>query len=171
MTDLTRLELLRRAALGGAALSIPGFLAACGGDDGETAGTTTGESAALASTLRFSNWQLYIDRDAKKKSPSLEQFTAKSGVKVNYVEDVNDNATYFGKIQGPLSQGRGITDIDPGDNLLAKGIVDSHGVMELVAFLEERYGIAVRDEDLTPENFESVARIDEFVARKQDGRG
>ena len=70
-----------------------------------------------------------------------------------------------------LSQGRGITGIDPGDNLLAKGIVDSHGVMELVAFLEERYGISVRDEDLTPENFESVARIDEFVARKQDGRG
>ena len=70
-----------------------------------------------------------------------------------------------------LSQGRGITAIDPGDNLLAKGIVDSHGVMELVAFLEERYGISVSDEDLTPENFESVARIDEFVARKQDGRG
>jgi len=74
-------------------------------------------------------------------------------------------------ILSELSQGRGITGIDPGDNLLAKGIVDSHGVMELVAFLEERYGIAVRDEDLTPENFESVARIDEFVARKQDGRG
>ena len=69
-----------------------------------------------------------------------------------------------------LSQGRDITTIDPGDNLLAKGIVDSHGVMELVAFLEERYGISVRDEDLTPENFESVARLDEFVARKQDGR-
>lgn len=74
-------------------------------------------------------------------------------------------------IVSELSQGRGITAIDPGDNLLAKGIVDSHGVMELVAFLEERYGISVRDEDLTPENFESVARIDEFVARKQDGRG
>ena len=74
-------------------------------------------------------------------------------------------------ILSELSQGRGITTIDPADNLLAKGIVDSHGVMELVAFLEERYGISVRDEDLTPENFESVARIDEFVARKQDGRG
>jgi acyl carrier protein len=74
-------------------------------------------------------------------------------------------------IVSELSQGRGITAIDPTDNLLAKGIVDSHGVMELVAFLEERYGISVRDEDLTPENFESVARIDEFVARKQDGRG
>jgi acyl carrier protein len=70
-----------------------------------------------------------------------------------------------------LAQGRGITSIDPSDNLLAKGIVDSHGVMELVAFLEERYGISVSDEDLTPENFESIARIDEFVARKQDGRG
>jgi acyl carrier protein len=74
-------------------------------------------------------------------------------------------------ILSELSQGRGITAVDPTDNLLAKGIVDSHGVMELVAFLEERYGISVRDEDLTPENFESVARIDEFVARKQDGRG
>jgi acyl carrier protein len=74
-------------------------------------------------------------------------------------------------IVSELSQGRGITAIEPTDNLLAKGIVDSHGVMELVAFLEERYGISVRDEDLTPENFESVARIDEFVARKQDGRG
>ncbi len=74
-------------------------------------------------------------------------------------------------ILSELSQGRGITAVDPNDNLLAKGIVDSHGVMELVAFLEERYGISVRDEDLTPENFESVVRIDEFVARKQDGRG
>jgi acyl carrier protein len=74
-------------------------------------------------------------------------------------------------ILSELSQGRGITAVDPTDNLLAKGIVDSHGVMELVAFLEERYGISVGDEDLTPENFESVARIGEFVARKQDGRG
>jgi acyl carrier protein len=74
-------------------------------------------------------------------------------------------------ILSELSQGRGITAVDPNDNLLAKGIVDSHGVMELVAFLEERYGISVRDEDLTPENFESVVLIEEFVARKQDGRG
>ncbi len=74
-------------------------------------------------------------------------------------------------ILSELAQGRGITAVDPNDNLLAKGIVDSHGVMELVAFLEERYGISVGDEDLTPENFESVVRIDEFVARKQDGRG
>jgi acyl carrier protein len=70
-----------------------------------------------------------------------------------------------------LTQGRGITEIDPDENLLSKGIVDSHGVMELVGFLEQRYGIAVGDEDLTPENFESVQRIEAFVERKRNGEG
>jgi acyl carrier protein len=74
-------------------------------------------------------------------------------------------------IVSELSQGRGITTIHPEENLLAKGIVDSHGVMELVTFLEERYGIQIGDDDLTPENFESVARIEEFVASKRDGSG
>jgi acyl carrier protein len=66
-----------------------------------------------------------------------------------------------------LTQGRGITEISPDENLLSKGIVDSHGVMELVGFLEQRYGISVGDEDLTPENFESVQRIEAFVERKK----
>jgi acyl carrier protein len=69
-------------------------------------------------------------------------------------------------ILSELTQGRGITEIDPQENLLSKGIVDSHGVMELVGFLEERYGITVGDEDLSPENFESVASIEAFVQRK-----
>jgi acyl carrier protein len=69
-------------------------------------------------------------------------------------------------ILSELTQGRGITEIDPQENLLSKGIVDSHGVMELVGFLEERYGITVADEDLAPENFESVASIEAFVQRK-----
>ncbi len=108
MTDLTRSELLRRAALGSAALSIPGFLAACGGDSNTAAGTTAGPKE-LAKTLKFSNWTLYIDRDDKtKKSPTLDQFKQKHGVTVQYFEDINDNATYFGKIQRPLSQGQSI---------------------------------------------------------------
>jgi len=69
-------------------------------------------------------------------------------------------------ILSELTQGRGITEIDPQENLLSKGIVDSHGVMELVGFLEGRYGISVGDEDLSPENFESVASIEAFVERK-----
>jgi spermidine/putrescine transport system substrate-binding protein len=110
MTDqLTRLELLRRAALGGTALTLPGLLAACGGGGDSEAGGTTTAAKELASTLRFSNWTLYIDRDDKtKKSPTLEQFKKKTGTTVKYVEDINDNATYFGKIQRPLSQGQSI---------------------------------------------------------------
>jgi spermidine/putrescine transport system substrate-binding protein len=110
MTDhLTRLELLRRAALGGTVLTLPGILAACGGDDEETGGGTTTAEKELANTLRISNWTLYIDRDEKtKKSPTLDQFKQKTGTTVKYVEDVNDNATYFGKIQRPLSQGQSI---------------------------------------------------------------
>jgi spermidine/putrescine transport system substrate-binding protein len=112
MTDqLTRIELLRRAALGGTLLTLPGILAACGGGDGDDsgAGGTTTTASELGDTLRFSNWQLYIDVDPKtKKSPSTQMFEQETGVTVSYFEDINDNASYFGKIQGPLSQGRGI---------------------------------------------------------------
>jgi spermidine/putrescine transport system substrate-binding protein len=105
---VTRAELLRRAALGGVAISLPGFLAACGGDEGGAAGTTTTTSKELADTLRFSNWPYYIDRDKNKRSPTLDAFKRKTGVTVRYFEDINDNATYFGKIQRPLSQGQSI---------------------------------------------------------------
>jgi spermidine/putrescine transport system substrate-binding protein len=105
---LTRKQLLERAALGGAALTLPGFLAACGGGDDEPAATTEA-AKVLADRLRFSNWQLYIDVDEKtKKRPTLDQFTAETGVAVDYFEDINDNASYFGKIQRPLSQGQSI---------------------------------------------------------------
>ncbi len=105
---LTRKQLLERAALGGAALTLPGFLAACGGGSDQAAATTQA-AKKLADQLRFSNWQLYIDFDEKtKKRPTLDQFTKKTGVKVDYFEDINDNASYFGKIQRPLSQGQSI---------------------------------------------------------------
>ncbi len=112
MNSLTRKQLLERAArvtaLGGAALTLPGFLAACGGGDDEPAATTQA-AKELADRLRFSNWQLYIDFDEKtKKRPTLDQFTQKTGVAVDYFEDINDNASYFGKIQRPLSQGQSI---------------------------------------------------------------
>jgi spermidine/putrescine transport system substrate-binding protein len=107
---LTRKQLLERAALGGAALTLPGLLAACGGGDDTTGGGATTQAAGeLADRLRFSNWQLYIDFDEKtKKRPTLDQFTEETGVAVDYFEDINDNASYFGKIQRPLSQGQSI---------------------------------------------------------------
>jgi spermidine/putrescine transport system substrate-binding protein len=105
---LTRRQLLQRAAVGGTALTLPALLAACGGGSeagGTTAATTGGGKPQLKSELNFSNWELYIDT---KKPTTLQQFTEKTGVKVNYYEDVNSNDQYFAKVQGPLSQGKGI---------------------------------------------------------------
>ena len=105
---LTREELLQRAAFGAALASIPGFAAACGGSS-SSSGSSSGSTQKLADTLRFSNWPLYIDIDEKTKShPTLDAFTKKTGVKVDYTEDINSNSEYFGKIQGPLSRGQSI---------------------------------------------------------------
>jgi spermidine/putrescine transport system substrate-binding protein len=110
--NLSRRELLRRAAAGGALVSVPGLLAACGGGSGAGASSASGSTSVshtLAKTLRFSNWPLYIDVNEKtKRHPSLDQFTKRYGVKVNYVEDINDNESFFGKIEGPLSRGQGV---------------------------------------------------------------
>jgi acyl carrier protein len=47
------------------------------------------------------------------------------------------------------------------------GIIDSTGVLELIMFLEEQFGIKVADEEMTPENLDSVDRIVAFVGRKR----
>ena len=108
MTDqLTRRQLLERAALGGAAITLPGFLAACGSSGTKASTGTTTVQQKLAKTLHFSNWTLYMDTNKKAHTfPSLLQFQKKFGVHVDYVEDINDNASFFGKIQGQLSRGQ-----------------------------------------------------------------
>ena len=111
---LTRRELVRRGIAGGAALSIPGLLAACGGGDGiEGEAGQTGDSPEtttakreLAQQLVFANWPFYIDVNEKtKKRPTLEKFTKETGVRVRYVEEVNDNEEWFGKYQAQLKAG------------------------------------------------------------------
>lgn len=52
------------------------------------------------------------------------------------------------------------------DSLLEAGIVDSTGVLELINHLEERYGIKVSDDELVPENLDTIAGIAAFLARK-----
>jgi spermidine/putrescine transport system substrate-binding protein len=109
MTDqLTRRELLQRAAAGGTVLTLPGLLAACGGSSKSSSGSGSGNHK-LAKTLNFSNWTLYMDTNKKKHTfPSLIEFQKKYGVHVNYTEDINDNASFFGKIQGQLSRGQSV---------------------------------------------------------------
>lgn len=51
-------------------------------------------------------------------------------------------------------------------SLLGMGILDSTGVLELIAFLEKRYKIRVDDKDIVPENFDSLNNIENFLTRK-----
>jgi acyl carrier protein len=53
------------------------------------------------------------------------------------------------------------------ESLLAKGIIDSMAVMELVALLEEEFGASVGDDEITEENFGSVAAIARFVTAQR----
>lgn len=101
MSTLTRRELVRRGAAGVGVLSVPGLLAACGGGGGG------GGEEELNDVLNFSNWPYYMDVKGKQH-PTLDQFKAKTGIKVNYFEDVPLNDTFFAKIQGRLSRGKGI---------------------------------------------------------------
>ena len=52
-------------------------------------------------------------------------------------------------------------------SLIETGIVDSTGVLELVAFLEQTFGVKVNDEEMLPENLDSIARVAAFVCRKR----
>ncbi len=52
-------------------------------------------------------------------------------------------------------------------SLLDQGIIDSTGVLEVIGFLEETFGISVDDRDILPENLDSIERIAGFVARKK----
>lgn len=56
--------------------------------------------------------------------------------------------------------------LDAAESLLAAGLIDSTGVLELVAFLEARYGIRVPDADMVQANLDSVAGLVAYVARR-----
>jgi len=113
--SITRRTMLQGTALVGAGA----FLAACGAP-AQSAAAPSAEATPVSSDavptakptpsdiLNFANWPLYIDQDEGNppKSPTLEQFTAKYGTKVNYVEAVNDNDSFFGTIQPPLQAGQ-----------------------------------------------------------------
>ena len=57
---------------------------------------------------------------------------------------------------------------EPDASFLEIGLIDSTGVLEMVAFLEEKYGIEIGDDQLTPENLDSIRRIAKFVSGLRD---
>jgi spermidine/putrescine transport system substrate-binding protein len=93
-----------RLALAFAAFAAAVVLAACGGGGEIGGGTDTSVSTVDASgkpsgELTISNWPLYIDKQ------TVSDFENATGVTVKYIEDVNDNAEFFGKMQPQLDKG------------------------------------------------------------------
>ncbi len=142
----TRKQILQRAGAGAMGVSLAALLAACGGggidagggdtaaDTGggepTTAEPTTGEAGGgttaggqLADKIVWSNWQLYLDVNEDETAyPTLEAFTAATGVEVEYLEgDINGNEEFFAKIQQQLVAGQ-----DVGRDLVV--LTDTSGV-------------------------------------------
>ncbi|MFD6967244.1 spermidine/putrescine ABC transporter substrate-binding protein [Streptomyces sp. NPDC059949] len=107
---LTRRSLLRASGVGALTLAGMSTLAACGIPPAKRAG-----DAAVASDdhsdrekeINFSNWTEYMDTSEDEKTrPTLEEFTKRTGIKVKYTEDINDNVEFFGKIRPQLAAGQ-----------------------------------------------------------------
>ena len=62
--------------------------------------------------------------------------------------------------------GRDSVGFSDDDSFLEKSLIDSSGVLELVGFLEETYGITVRDQELVPENLDSINRLIRYLEHK-----
>ena len=57
-------------------------------------------------------------------------------------------------------------DLSHDASFIETGVIDSTGVLELVGFLEQRFGIRIEDRELLPENLDSLRRVEAFVQRK-----
>jgi len=55
--------------------------------------------------------------------------------------------------------------INDKDDIITAGIIDSLGIMQLVAFIEETFSIEIKDEDIVPDNFESIETISSFIEK------
>jgi spermidine/putrescine transport system substrate-binding protein len=122
LRQLVEARLSRRSVLVGAAgTGLLAALAGCGTgeNDGAGGGTTAPTGAAkpqpaadrsdTEKVVNWANWPLYLDYDEDtKKYPTLEEFQRKTGLAATYAEDIDDNDTYYGKIQEQLKRGQDI---------------------------------------------------------------
>jgi acyl carrier protein len=71
------------------------------------------------------------------------------------------------RIKGFIVESFFVDDFSDAESFLRSGIIDSLGMLELVAFLEKEFGIKIADVELVPENLDSLARVCAFVERKR----
>jgi spermidine/putrescine transport system substrate-binding protein len=102
---LTRRLILKRGAAGVMSASALAYLAACGTDE-PSGGDKSEEAKAIpkgkvADSMYMANWPLYIEED----HGTLKDFEKEYGTKVKYVEEINDNTEFFGKVRQQYDQG------------------------------------------------------------------
>jgi spermidine/putrescine transport system substrate-binding protein len=113
----SRRDMIKYGGMAVGTLSLSSILAACGSGTPTTpggGGTEPGAnmpdySAEPGSTLNFANWPLYIDKareDGQTVYPSLQEFTAETGINVNYEDVINDNAAFVATLIPQLEQGQ-----------------------------------------------------------------
>lgn len=107
----------RRNVLAGAAgiAGVGALLAACGTGGSSSTGTGSGgptpaeDLSDSEKIVRWASWALYLDYDEETNSrPTLERFSQETGIEATYVEDIEDNDTFYGKVQAQLAQGQDI---------------------------------------------------------------
>jgi spermidine/putrescine transport system substrate-binding protein len=103
---VTRRRLMQCGAAGALGASALAYLAACGPRTGGALQSAGEESdvipkGKISDSLYFANWPLYID----EKRDTLKKFQKEYGTKVKYVEEINDNQEFFGKVRQQYAQG------------------------------------------------------------------
>jgi spermidine/putrescine transport system substrate-binding protein len=103
--EISRRRLLRRGAAGALSVSALAYLAACGSETGGTGGNKPEskviEKGKIGDSIYVANWPLYIEED----HGTLKDFEKKYGATVKYVEEVNDNNEFFGKVRQQYARG------------------------------------------------------------------
>ncbi|GAB76537.1 spermidine/putrescine transport system substrate-binding protein [Austwickia chelonae] len=112
----SRSTMTRRRFLAGATTTIgaaaAGALAGCAPPVPPSAGTTTrslpADTSAADKIVRFANWTQYLDRTPGGASPTMSAFTAQTGIKVDYAEEIDDNDTYVNTISPRMRAGQDV---------------------------------------------------------------
>ena len=107
---LIRAQLTRRSLLVGAGAVVgAGTLAACGTGGSESSAEGVVDVSDEEKIVRWANWPLYLDfNEDTKEYPTLKAFEAATGITATYTEDIDDNNSFYGKVQGQLSIGSDI---------------------------------------------------------------
>jgi spermidine/putrescine transport system substrate-binding protein len=103
---VTRRRILQRGAAGALSVSALAYLAACGTDEPAGSGNEANKEkpipkGEIASSMYFANWPAYMD----EKRTALKSFQDKYGTAIKYVEEINDNDQFFGKVRQQYAQG------------------------------------------------------------------